>query len=267
MLGAIIGDLAGSIYEYSQFKKTSLINVDQTIEEDAFFSDDSILTIAIADGVLSGGAYVQKLKEYATKYAHYVPTSGEYFQTPFSPSFTKWAQEDLVGHSAGNGAMMRVSSIGYLFDCEEDVIKNARLATITSHDCVEAVDCATKVALAIFYARQGLSKERIIKKLGINIEKPNISKFNNTCSETIGPCFYALMQGNSFEECVRLAVSLGGDTDTNACIVGSMAEAIYGIDKHLVDKAVSKLPQEFIEVLHVAYAKINNLRDERMHIL
>ncbi len=148
----------------------------------------------------------------------------------FSPNFIKWAKGTSQGVSCGNGAMMRISSVGYLFNTEEDVIKNSFLATIPSHNSEEAINCAKTISLIIFYARKGYSKQEIIKKLNLNIIKPEIKEFNYTCSSTIDLCLYSLFNSTDFENSIKLAISFGGDTDTNACIVGSMAEALYGID-------------------------------------
>lgn len=255
MLGAIIGDLAGSIYEYAQLKKHKSIKVKNIIENNAFISDDTILTIAIADAIINKVDYEQKLKEYALKYCNKIPQDIPYFETMFSPNFIKWAKGDFQGVSCGNGAMMRISPVGYLFNTEEDVIKNANLATRPSHNTEEAINCAKTIALIILYARKGYTKQEIVKKLNLNIVKPEIKKFNYTCSETIDLCLYSLFNSNSFENSIKLAISFGGDTDTNACIVGSMAEALYGIDDKLRQKALSLLPNEFKTILSKCYAK------------
>lgn len=251
MLGAIIGDLAGSIYEYDQFYKvTTIKDIKNIIPKGAFFSDDTILTIAVADAILSNSDYGKKLKEYGKKYMNAIPKNLPYFKNMFSQGFTNWLEGDFIGESKGNGAMMRVSPVGYLFDNEKDVITNAKLATMPSHNTQEAIGCATMIALIIFYARQGLSKDEIKDKLDINIKKPEIKTFNYTCLNTIDLCLYSLFKGNSFEECLRIALSFGGDTDTNACIVGSMAEAFYGINSNLKNTALSLIPKEFVEIIN-----------------
>ena len=259
MLGAIIGDLSGSIYEYEQFSNVKPININNIIEKGAFFSDDTILTMAILDAILSKKDYGEKLKEYGKKFANYLPNSKPYFQTIFSPGFTKWVSGNFNGTSMGNGAMMRVSPVGYLFNTEQEVLENAYLATIPSHNDDMSIKCAQTVALIIFYARSGLSKEEIIKKMNLVIKEPNIKNFNYTCKDTIDVCLYSLFNSNSFEESIKLSISFGGDTDTNACIVASMSEAFYGIDDNLIKEAFLKLPKEFIDLLDEGYSKINNL--------
>ena len=254
MLGAVIGDFVGSVYEYAQTRGVKPIYADSILDDGAFFSDDSIMTVAVADSILSGESYETKLKEYAKKYINYRPDVEDYFAGAFSRKFNDWIFGDYQGTSIGNGAMMRVSPVGFLFDREEDVIKNAILATIPSHNSREAVDCAVKVALTIFYARQGKSKEEILESFGFdkNAPKPQIEKFNVTCDSTLPLCFYSLYYGQSFEDCLRIALSFGGDTDTNCCIVGSMAEAFYPIDSVLAQKVIGKLPLDLAQVIVTA---------------
>jgi len=256
MWGAIIGDLAGSIYEYEQYKNVSKIKINNLIEENSFFSDDTILTVAILDAILNDCDYEQYLKIYATKYMNYKPDFNPYFKTPFSPGFTKWVNSDEIGYSTGNGAMMRVSAVGYLFDNEEDIIKHAKAATIPSHNTEEAINSATVVAMIIYLARKGLTKEQIIEKLNLKIVYQDFTKFNSTCSETINNCLYALFTSNSFEDAIIKVISFGGDTDTNACIVGAMAEALYGIDDELIEQASLKMQEPFIKKLELGYSKI-----------
>lgn len=256
MLGAIIGDLAGSIYEYEQFQKVTPIKVKNIIENDAFFSDDTILTIAILDAVLNQKDYAETLKAYTKRFSEKVPANIPYFKTMFSPSFTNWAYGKQDGLSNGNGAMMRISPIGYLFNTEKEVKEQATLATTPSHNTTEAITSAKTVAMIIFYARRGFSKQQIIDKLQLKIKKPIVKEFNYTCAQTLDICLYCLFRANSFEESLKLALSFGGDTDTNACIVGSMAEALYGISDKLKQIALSKLPTEFVNLLNKGYAQI-----------
>ncbi len=259
MIGAIIGDLAGSIYEYNQLSEIKPIkNIVKIIPENSFFSDDTILTIAIADAILNNANYGAKLKEYGKYYVNKIPKNLNYFEKMFSPSFVKWINGDYQGNSKGNGAMMRVSPVGYLFNTREDVIKNARLATIPSHNSQEAIENATLVALIIFYARQGLSKNDIVKKLNLKISKPNLKKFNTTCSQTIDICLYSAFSVTNFEDSIKTSLSFGGDTDTNACITGSIAQALYGVSKELENQAYSKLPTDFINIIKTANSISNS---------
>ena len=249
MYGAIIGDLAGSIYEYEQTKGIKPVTVNNIIEKEAFYSDDTILTIAIADAILNGRDYEKYLKYYIQKYQTYRPDYKPYFKTSFSPGIIKWSTGKKDNLSTGNGALMRISPVGYLFNTEEKVINEARLATIPSHNTEEAILSSKTIALVIFYLRQGMPKEEIYQKLNITLRTNQFNKFNSTCYETIDNCLYVLYNSSSFEDALRTIISYGGDTDTNACIVGSMAEALYGIPAYLIEEANKKIPEEFIKVL------------------
>lgn len=259
MWGAIIGDLAGSIYEFEQVEKIKKVKCDELITPKSFFSDDTILTVAIADAIENDRNYEKYLKEYGKKYKDYKPDYKPYFKTSFSPGFTKWVEGKKDGNSIGNGAMMRISPVGFMFDNEKDVIENTILATKPSHNSKEAIECSKIIALIIFYAKKGLKKEEIINKLDIKLKYKPFEKFNATCSETIDNCLYAVFSSNNFEESVKKVISYGGDTDTNACITGSIAEALYGIDDYLIKEANKKIPAEFVTKLEKGYAKIKRL--------
>lgn len=249
MLGAIYGDKAGSIYEYNQTKNITLIYPDKLITSDSFYSDDTIETIALIDAITSNKDYEKKLRKYILKNENYKPNYTPYFEKPFSPNTMKWAKGLGNSNSTGNGAMMRISPVGYLFNTEEDVIENVKLATILSHNSKEAINSATTIALIIYYFRQGLTKEEVFRKLNLKVKYSPFEKFNMTCHETIGNCLYALYESDSFEDAIRKSLSMGGDTDTNSCIVGSMAEALYGMTEKQKEEAKENLPKEYIKIL------------------
>lgn len=260
MYGAIIGDLAGSIYEFNQIKKINTISVNKIIDENSFYSDDTILTIAILDAILNNDINYEKyIKKYIKEYLNYKPDYKPYFKSPFSPQLIKWYQGNIVGQSKGNGAMMRISPIGYLFNTEYNVIRHSLLATIPSHYSIEAINAAQIVSLIIYYGRLGMTKEEIINKLDISLDYQPFNKFNTICSETLPNCLYALFSSKSFEEAIRKIISFGGDTDTNACIVGSMAEALYGIDDSLILLAKKKIPNEFTDILENGYSQVKKI--------
>ena len=260
MYGAILGDISGSIYEYEQFKNVSKVNVQDLLTRKSFYSDDTILTIAILDCILNNGNYENYLKEYANKYKDYKPDFKPYFKDIFSPGFTKWVNNEKLGNSVGNGAMMRVSPIGYLFDNEGDIHKNVVLATSPSHNNPVAIDYAEIIALIIFYSRKGLNKKEIINKLNIKLNYEDFEEFNYTCSDTLDNCLYAFFKSKSLDDAIKTVISYGGDTDTNACIVGSMSEAYYGISDNLKDRVNEYLPDKFIDVLDEGYKKIKVLK-------
>lgn len=259
MYGAIIGDLAGSIYEYEQSKQISTIsNIGDIIRENSFFSDDTILTIAILDAILNNGDYSDYLKEYTLKFIDYKPNFKPYFNKSFSPNFIKCILSNEQGFSIGNGALMRISPIGYLFNSEKDIIENVKLATIPSHNSEEAISSAIIVALIIYLSRNGYKKEEIIKNLNLKFQYQPFTKFNATCYETLNNCLYALFTSNTYEESIKKIISYGGDTDTNACIVGAMAEAMFGIDTYLIEKAKSKIPDYFVNKLDKGYSLVKS---------
>ena len=249
MYGAIIGDLAGSIYEYEQVNKVKGLYVNELITKDSFYSDDTILTVAVMDAMLNNKDFEYYLKKYAKEYMDYKPNINPYFKTTFSPGFTKWANGNYIGTSIGNGAMMRISSVGYLSNSIAEVVEYSKLATIPSHNSKEAVDCATTIALIIYLAKNKYSKEEIIKLLNLKYYYSPFKEFNYTCSSTINNCLYALFTSNSYEESIKKVISFGGDTYTNSCIVGSMAEVMYGIDDKLISLVNEKIPKRFVKVL------------------
>ena len=203
MYGAIIGDLAGSIYEFEQTKGIKSINPKEIIPQNAFFSDDTILTIAITEAIQTDKDYEGHLKKYGNMYKDYKPCYKPYFKTSFSPGFINWCNSNETGTSIGNGAMMRISPVGFLFNNESDVKENARLATMPSHNSKEAIVYSTLIALIIFYARQGMLKNEILKKLNITLKYKPFEKFNSTCSQTFDNCVYATFNSNCFEESIK----------------------------------------------------------------
>lgn len=253
MWGSIIGDLAGSVYEFSQVKEVTPVVVDELIREDFFYSDDTILMVAIIDAILNDRDYNKYLREYGLEFINYRPDVTPYFKTSFSPGFIKWLKGNEEGLSMGNGAMMRIAPVGYLFNDLDTVREESKKATVPSHNNSDSIKCAQVVASIIYLARSGYSKEEIIELLDLDISFKPFSKFNYTCSDTIGNCLYALFTTDSFENALREVISYGGDTDTNACIVGGMAEAFYGVEQSLVDKAREKVPDKFVKVLEKAY--------------
>lgn len=254
MWGSIIGDLAGSIYEYRQIKKVTPITIQKLITPQSFYSDDTILMIAVLEAIIEGINFEDNLKKYGREFQGYRPNFSPYFASTFSPGFSKWVHSNGGGYSTGNGAMMRIAPVGYLFQDEEAIIEAVKQATIPSHHTEEAITSATIVALVIYYARKKVSKERIIQLLHLPIMFEPFSKFNSTCYDTIGNCLYAVFTSHSFEESIKKVISYGGDTDTNACIVGGMAEAMYGIDESLILEVSSKIPDEFVKILRKGYS-------------
>lgn len=249
MYGSVIGDLAGSIYEYDQLKKVKPVKMDKVIPDNAFYSDDTILTVAICEAALNGGDYATYLRKYIKEYSNYHPNFSPYFKSPFSPNIMKWANSSDIGTSLGNGAMMRISPIGYLFDTEEKVIKEAALATIPTHNSKEALSAATIIALMIFYFRKGLSKKEVYDLLNLSTVYRPFVHFNTPCKETLSNVLYVIFYSTSFSDAVRLTLLMGGDTDTNLSIVASVCEALYGISDDLIKEAEARIREDFSRIL------------------
>lgn len=274
MFGAIIGDLAGSVYEYPEFKdmmkgtinlerRLSVYDKEFLIDDQSFYSDDTILTIAILDSILNNASYEEKLKEYGQKYSNIELNRENYFKNWFSPGFIKWCKGNYQGISIGNGAMMRISPIGYLFNDLEEVKRQSRSATITSHNSSLAIMSAEIVSVVIFLAKNGYTRdeiERYLKKkyrIDLNYKLEGLQRnniFDGSCN-ILNKCLYLTLYANNFEEAIRNSISIGGDTDTIACIVGSMAESLYGIDDIYKKKALKKLPENYQKKLLAGYKK------------
>lgn len=280
MLGAIIGDMAGTKFEYQEFldSRKEIINIERRrsilgvnedlITSDSFVSDDSILTIAIAEAIIYGRDYMEALKKYGKEYGSKPLEKENFFKSAFSPNFIKWANSNdfKCGTSIGNGAAMRVSPVAYLFNSLERVQLEAKKSAIPSHNTDEAIRGAESLASVIFLARNKKSKEDIknyiTEKYGYSLEY-NLEKlqetniFNGTCNVTVPQAIFIFLNSTSFEDSIRNAISIGGDTDTIACMVGSISEAYYGIPKDLRNKALSIIPEQFKYILVEAY-KLKN---------
>lgn len=291
MLGAIIGDLAGTKYEYQEFidSRKGIINIErrksilnpktELITNESFISDDSLLTIAIAEAIIYKIDYRETLKKYGQKYGNTPILREDFFKNAFSPTFIKWANSEIKqnGKSEGNGAAMRVSPVAYLFNNIEKVELEAKKATIPSHDSEQAIRGSQCLATAIYLAREKISKEQIrehlIKKYGyeLNYNLESLQEnntFNGTCKTTVPQAIFVFLQSNNFEDSIREAISIGGDTDTIACMVGSISEAYYGIPKDLRDKALELLPLDLRTIIINAYKlkKEQSLREQNEYI-
>lgn len=225
MLGAIAGDVVGSIYERYGIKSTEFPLFDWRCR----FTDDSVLTVAVADVLLTGGEYASTFRDYFHRY----PQAG------YGESFIRWARTPVPKPygSYGNGSAMRVSPVGWAFNEMESVLAEARKSAEVTHDHPEGIKGAQAVAAAVFLARRGASKDEIREyvegQFGYNLTqslaeiRPTYT-FDVSCQGSVPQALVAFLESEDFESAVRNAVSLGGDSDTQACIAGSVAEAFYG---------------------------------------
>jgi len=239
MIGAIVGDIIGSPYELNNIRHTDF----PLFGPHSRFTDDTVLTVAVADVLLNGGSYHAVLQDYTRRYA----------DAGFSKRFWTWAlemdPEPLA--SFGNGSAMRVSPIAWAFDDEATVLAEAERSALPSHSHPEGVKGAQAVALAVFLARTGNTKEQIRESvaqrfnydLGRSLEdiRPTY-RFDATCQGSVPQALIAFLESESYEDAVRKAISMGGDSDTIACMAGSVAEAYYGgVSETLQDQALALL--------------------------
>jgi ADP-ribosylglycohydrolase len=249
MIGAIIGDIVGSIYEFDNHR-----SMDFTFfSEKCFFTDDSVLTIALADAILHEKNYAVLLKEYVVRY----PNRG------YGMGFNRWAQsEDMKPYNSyGNGAAMRISPVGFASNDLDMVLSSAEKYTAVTHNHPEGIKGAQAAAAGIFLARTGKSKQEIRtyiqQTFGYNLNRtcdeirPEYH-FNETCQQTVPEAIIAFLESNDFEHAIRLAISLGGDSDTLACITGGIAEAFYGgvpewMETHAMNLLENRLQKLVIE--------------------
>jgi len=251
MLGSIIGDIVGSKYESHNIRTKDFV----LFGENTGYTDDSILTLATAQWILSDNNVADCYIAFAQKY--------KCQQGGYGSGFSKWLYQcvrqgiKLPYNSCGNGSAMRVGPVGWAFDTEEEVMKHAGESAACTHNHPEGIKGAQAIAVAILSARKGHTKDYIEKRMvdlfdydfNYSItELQNGYGWNSTrwgngglCQGSVPPAIRAFLDGNNFEDCIRTAVSIGGDSDTIACMTGSIAEAFYGIPMEIYQKGMSYL--------------------------
>jgi ADP-ribosylglycohydrolase len=252
MLGAITGDIIGSIYERNGIKTKSF----ELFSPNCTFTDDSIMTIALADSILNRMNYSDNLKQYFRLY----PNGG------YGAMFYDWAgsKSSAPYNSYGNGAAMRISPVGYVYDDLDIVLQMAKEFTEITHNHPEGIKGAQATAAAIFLGRRGATKIgikdfielRFQYDLSQNIDeiRPNYH-FDISCQGTVPQAIRAFIDSTDFEDAIRNAVSLGGDSDTLACITGGIAQAFYGgVPKfietkvyEILDERLGAITREFMQ--------------------
>ena len=257
MYGAILGDIIGSPYEFDRGRKTKEFPLFSRYSE---FTDDTVMTIAVADALLDAQSdadeewtrnrLIRGMQRFGQKY----PYAG------YGGMFHRWlwAKDPQPYGSYGNGSAMRVSSVGWLYDDLEQVRRMARLSAEVTHNHPEGIKGAEATASAIFLARTGSTKAEIKAYIEENFHyrlsrtcdeiRPDYYHVES-CQETVPEAITAFLEGQSFEDVLRTAVSLGGDCDTLTCIAGSMAEAFYGVTEELKAECRKRLPEELLDVL------------------
>lgn len=253
MIGAIAGDIVGSLYEFHPIKTTNF----PLFQKESFFTDDTVLTVAVAQAILEDLDYAPTVKDFGQRY----PNRG------YGTNFASWLrQEDSSPYNSwGNGSAMRVSPVGYAFDTQDQVLAEAKHSAEITHNHPEGIKGAQSTALAIFLARNGHPKKDIRKEIserfGYDLDRTLSDirptyHFDVSCQGTVPEALIAFFESQDLEDALRKAVSLGGDADTLACITGSVAEAFYGgVPQEIEQEVRDRLPEEFREILDHFYQK------------
>ena len=255
MYGAILGDIIGSPYEFDMGDKTKDFPL---FKKDSMFTDDSVMTIAVAEALLCDTRDPERIKTRLVnsmkRWGRKLPDAG------YGGMFYRWLFEDdpQPYGSFGNGSAMRVASAGWLYDTLEETRKMAGLTAEVTHNHPEGIKGAECVASVIWLARNGKSKQEIreyvIREFGYDLSRtcdeirPGYYHVES-CQQTVPEAVTAFLEGESFEDVIRTAVSLGGDCDTLTCIAGSMAEAFYGVPEELKKECRKRIMPEMREVL------------------
>lgn len=246
MIGAIAGDIIGSVYEFSPIKRTDF----PLLQEKSVFTDDSVLTVAIAESLLTGKSYTAALKHWGRRY----PNAG------YGKNFYQWLMSrcSVAYGSWGNGSAMRVGPVGWAFDSLEETLQQATLTAMPTHDHPEGIKGAQAVAGAVWMARQKHSKteirEWIENSIGYSLsasvaEIRQSYTFDVSCTGSVPQAIQCFLEAESTEAAIRNAVSLGGDADTQACIAGAVGEAMWGIEKTLEAAVLERLPENMLKIL------------------
>lgn len=246
MFGAIIGDIVGSIYEFKNLKSTDF----PIINHEATFTDDTVLTVATAYALLNGGNYADAYIKFGRIY----PGRG------YGGRFRGWLEHDdnTPYNSYGNGSAMRVSPVAYSHDSLDHVLIEAKRCAEVTHNHPEGIKGAQSVAAAIYLARTGVIKADIKKFVAdnfsydLNFRLDDIRAsydFDETCQGSVPQAIVSFIESENYEDAIRKAISIGGDSDTIACIAGSVAEAYYGIPADLIRYAESKLDYYMLDII------------------
>ena len=247
MIGAIAGDIIGSVYEVHPVKSTSF----PLFSPHSRFTDDTVLTVAVAFSILNNADYASSIKRFGLKYPH----------AGYGMSFYRWlySEKSKPYHSWGNGSAMRVSPVGFAFNSMEDVLAEAKKSAEVTHNHPEGIKGAQATALAIFLARQGKTRVEIRSEISqrfaydlyrtIDQIRPGYH-FDVSCQGSVPEAMIAFFESKDYEGAIRKGISLGGDSDTIACIAGGIAQAFYQeIPPEIISNAKKRLPEEFLTVI------------------
>ena len=257
MYGAILGDMIGAPYEFDRGNKSKNFEI---FNPKVHFTDDSVMTIAVADGLMKAGpeADEQTVKREVIKsmktWGHKYPNAG------YGGRFIHWlfSDDERPYNSWGNGSAMRVSSVGWLYDSVERTREVARWTAEVTHNHPEGIKGAECVACAIFLNRHGISmdslKQYIREEFGYDLSRSldEIRPYYHhveSCQETVPEALTAFFEGENYEDVIRNAVSLGGDCDTLTCIASAVAESYYGVPDDFKNECEKRLPEDMRNVI------------------
>lgn len=246
MIGAIAGDMIGSVYEWNSIKT----KIFPLFIDESEFTDDTVLTVAVADLLLNGGEYVETFHRYFFRY----PNAG------YGAGFRNWciAQNTEPYNSWGNGSAMRVSPVGYAFNDLPTVLSEAERSAAVTHNHPEGIRGAQATAAAILWARQKWDKadmaREITSRFGYELDKSLDSVryhyvFDVSCAGTVPWAIRSFLEAEDFEDTIRNAISLGGDADTLACIAGGIAGAYYGVPDGIRSETMNRLDGKLSKVV------------------
>lgn len=246
MYGAIIGDIVGSRFEGNPHKSKEF----ELFTDECTPTDDTVLTIAVAEAIMTDNDFEFHLRHWGVKY----PYAG------YGGTFIHWLANEIPAYNSyGNGSAMRVSPIGWAYHDLETTRKMARKSAEVTHNHPEGIKGAESVASAIWMARNRYNKNEIKqyieKEFGYDLSRKlndirKTYRFDVTCQGSVPEAIICFLEGEDFEDTIRNAVSLGGDSDTQAAIAGSIAEAFFGIPPHLIDRCNNRyLPREMRDVI------------------
>lgn len=254
MLGAICGDVIGSVYERNNVKSKNF----PFFSKDTRFTDDTVLTVAIADAILHKKYFGATIHRYCVNY----PEAG------FGSRFREWfkSKHPKPYGSYGNGSAMRVSPVGYAFDTIPEIMRVAEKTSSISHNHPDAIKGSQAIAVSIFLARNRKSKSEIKsyieKEFGYDLNRSIDSirktyKFDVSAKGSVPEAIIAFLESTDYEDAIRTAISIGGDSDTIACMCGGIAEAYYRtIPADIVREVKKVLPVEFNTILDEFYQKV-----------